>query len=134
MDIVPWISAITALAGMVKAYAEAVTAGLKREEAVRQAERARLAESSRRAKYPEDLIISEHVLQAYVQDIAAAEERFVEAIKDTGRTEAQISDAQQQAIEAICRHLSEIRRLNGGILPVGQLERLWRSYRCPASP
>jgi hypothetical protein len=132
VDVAIWFGAVTALAQMVKAYHEARVAGLKREEAVQQSQEARRLDklTATQSLNSMQLVISPSLLDVFIQDIKAAEDRFTNVINDPQYTPAQVDQEEARARLTICTHLERITQFNGGQLPLSQLETVSKSFGC----
>lgn len=137
MDPVTWISGITALASMVKAWSEARKAGLDLEaarERVRSIRGKGLQGSyelgTSESNLAKRLIIKESLLKTLVKDIEGAGQRFEKSINDPRYTPADIDREHKVARLSICTHLNRIRDFNAGQLPQGDLKQMWTSWNC----
>ena len=126
MDVLAWIGGVTSLANMIKAWLEARKAGLDVDEA-----RARVVDAVNAGEYEvggteeelaSGLVIDESLLEAFIEDIGKAQERFSAAINDIRYTPAQLDQEQERARVSICTHLQKIREFNDDALPTGSLD------------
>lgn len=127
MEIITWISGITAAAKLVEAWNKARKSG---DEFKKVLEETNSKQESSVAEEKIDLVISDDLLQAFVKDINSASKRFSDCINDPRYTPAQIDQEQDIAKKSICTHLGKITELNQGILPNAELIRISKSFQC----
>jgi hypothetical protein len=138
MDPSTWISAVTALGGLVKAWIDARKSGIDLEKAkVAIAERSQQSESlapkiSKGAKPAagSSLVIDQELLGQLIVDINACKKRFAAAFNDPRYTPADIDREEERARLSVCTHIARIRQFNAGKLPSMELENLSQSFRC----
>ena len=127
MDFLVWINSVTATIKLIEAWKKTRQSGIELEEA--------LSEVDEEIISPEvvsDIVISQGLLEAFIQDINEAEKRFTTCINDPRYTPAQIDQEQEIATKKICIHLGKISNFNGGILPSQWLIQVSNSFQCEA--
>lgn len=75
------------------------------------------------------LVIDEGLLHDLMEEVDRAQAAYRRALRAATTPEAR-RQADRQAEQAICEHLQRIRLRNGGVLPLAELEDVWRSYAC----
>lgn len=134
LAVLTWITGITAVANMVKAWHDSRRSGVELEIARKQvtdaSEEGDYIVGEAEQKVAADLVIDEGLLVAFVEDIQAAGDRFRNCINDKRYTPAQIDQEAETARTTICTHLQKVRDFNDGQLPAAGLERMWKSWRC----
>jgi hypothetical protein len=138
-QVVAWIGALTGLASAVKAWREALKSGTSPDEAKAKAAKAGADAGMPRAEataaqVPALQLIDPPLLQALLDDIRTAQQRFIAALRDPRYTPAQVDQEEAIARESVCRHLKRIKDFNGGQFGAEELERIWQSNRCSAEP
>jgi hypothetical protein len=78
----------------------------------------------------EELVIDPELLQSFMQDIKAAQKRYISVVKDKSLTSDQKDAELKRATSTICTHLKQIREFNDGLLPAGSLQQDWVSWQC----
>jgi hypothetical protein len=135
MDAVTWITLVTQLAGMSKAWLEARKAGLEFDAAKKKVRSARTKPrrkiSASESDFAEGLVIRKSTLKVLIKDIEQAERRYEACFDDPRYTPADIDSETRRAKLTICTHLQRIRDFNEGRLPAGDLERSWKMWDCP---
>jgi hypothetical protein len=134
-QLVAWIGALTGLASAVKAWRDALKSGTPPDEAKAKAVEAgadagKPQAEATAAQLPTLRLIDPPLLQALVDDITAAQQRFYTALRDPRYTPAQVDQEEAIARASVCLHLKRIRDFNGGQLGAEELERSWQSNRC----
>ena len=131
MDITTWITTVTAVANMLKAWMDARKSGLDFDQAKSKALSAQTAgDFSDDSPDLGQMTISDSLLEAYIEDISNAEKRMVASINDPRFTPAEKEKEETVAQKSICVHLGKIKQYNAGSLPSAALERIWNSYGC----
>jgi hypothetical protein len=122
VDPIIWITSITAFANMVKALAEAhrSTTDLNqlRQVAADAKDHGEFSLDESDIAEAQEMVISDRLLQTFVEDIENAERRFDESIEDPRYTPADVDHEEERAKRMICAHLARIRDYNNGELPV----------------
>ena len=134
VDPIIWITGVTALANMVSAVADALRSNVELD-SVRQAandslKKGRFSIGESDIKSMEEMVISEELLQAFIEDIENAQRRFTKAINDPRYSPAEIDREEQRAQLTICEHLRRVKTYNYGRLPGSELNHVAESFRC----
>ena len=138
MEPLAWITGITSLANMIKAWHEAKTAGLNHAQTKFKVESAKdngmFVVDPATAVSSRSMRIAPAILEALVRDIQNAEQRFAGVFGNPIYTPAQIDQEEDIARATICRHIQRIKDLNCGEFPSPDLARISESYRCGQPP
>ncbi len=88
-----------------------------------------LLTSASGARLLDALVIDEGLLGDLMQQVARVQVEYRRALRAAATPEER-RRADRWAEREVCEHLHRIRIRNGGELPLGELQDVWRSYGC----
>ncbi|HKQ54183.1 MAG TPA: hypothetical protein VJT74_17535 [Pyrinomonadaceae bacterium] len=135
-ETVIWLTAISSLACVVKSWQEARKASLevkklKIEERQKILGAAQIEQRNIEPKMRlagQQLLIDRELLEAVVEDIKNAQDKFIATIKDDSKTTVEIDAEYKRAQITICVHLKKIKELNKNRLPTEELKLFSESW------